>query len=102
MEKSDDVRLEITKEQQIEFLLGPNSSSTMEIHNPIQSKNKGKRQRIVNEKEQNIEQSKKNKRKCKTCGEFDYHDSRNCPTRRTSLQIRYVFFYMNTYLVSCS
>ena len=65
-EESDDVRLEITKEQQIEFLLRPNSSPTMEIHRPIQSKNKGKRQRIVSEKEKNIKQSKKNKRKCKT------------------------------------
>ncbi|CAO2816090.1 unnamed protein product [Amaranthus hypochondriacus] len=43
LEESDDVRVEITKEQQIELLVGPGSSSTMEIQNPIQSKNKGKR-----------------------------------------------------------
>ena len=59
------MRVEITKEQQIELLLGPSSSSKMKILNPIKSKNKGKRQRIIGEKEQNIEQSKKPKRKCK-------------------------------------
>ncbi|CAO2825092.1 unnamed protein product [Amaranthus hypochondriacus] len=72
LEESDDVRVEITKEQQIELLVGPSSSSTMEIQNPIQSKNKGKRQRIIGEKELNIEQSKKPKRKCKTCEKLIY------------------------------
>ncbi|CAO2821026.1 unnamed protein product [Amaranthus hypochondriacus] len=72
LEESDDVRVEITKEQQIELLVGPGSSSTMEIQNPIQSKNKGKRQRIIGEKELNIEQSKKPKRKCKTCEKLIY------------------------------
>ncbi|XP_057538114.1 protein FAR1-RELATED SEQUENCE 5-like [Amaranthus tricolor] len=42
LEESDDVRVDITKEQQIELLVGTSSSSTMEIQNPIQSKNKGK------------------------------------------------------------
>ena len=37
----------------------------MEIQNPIHSKNKGKRQRIIGEKEQNIEQSKKPKESAK-------------------------------------
>ncbi|XP_057532953.1 protein FAR1-RELATED SEQUENCE 5-like [Amaranthus tricolor] len=88
LEESDDVRVDITKEQQIELLVGTSSSSTMEIQNPIQSKNKGKRQSIIGEKEQTIEQSKKPKRKCKTCGKFDYHDSRNCPsTKDTPLKI---------------
>ncbi|CAO2821111.1 unnamed protein product [Amaranthus hypochondriacus] len=80
LKESDYVRVEITKEQQIELLVGSGSSSTMEIQNPIQSKNKGKRQRIIGKKELNIEQSKKPKRKCKTCGKFDYHDSQNCPS----------------------
>ncbi|XP_057526399.1 protein FAR1-RELATED SEQUENCE 9-like [Amaranthus tricolor] len=43
LEKSDDVRVDITKEQQIELLVGTSSSSTMKIQNPIQSKNKGKK-----------------------------------------------------------
>ena len=54
LEETDDVRVKITKEQQIELLVGSSSSSTMKILNPIQSKNKGKRQRIIGEKEQNI------------------------------------------------
>ncbi|XP_057545906.1 protein FAR1-RELATED SEQUENCE 5-like [Amaranthus tricolor] len=82
LEENDDVRVDITKEQQIELLVGTSSSSTMEIQNPIQSKNKGKRLRIIGEKEQTIEQSKKPKRKCKTFGKFDYHDSRNCPSTK--------------------
>ncbi|CAO2830674.1 unnamed protein product [Amaranthus hypochondriacus] len=75
LEESGDVRVEITKEQQIEVLVGPGTSSTMKIQNPIQSKNKGKRQKIIGEKELNIEQSMKPKRKSKTCVNFDYHDS---------------------------
>ncbi|XP_057546008.1 protein FAR-RED IMPAIRED RESPONSE 1-like [Amaranthus tricolor] len=71
LEESDDVRVDITKEQQIELLVGTSSSSTIEIQNPIQSKNKGRRQRIIGEKEQTIEQSKKPKRKCKTCEKVD-------------------------------
>ncbi|XP_056688459.1 uncharacterized protein [Spinacia oleracea] len=63
------------KTQEIELFVGPSASFNLNIQNPIQSKNKGKRHRIVGEKEAAIEQSQKPKRKCKACGAYDYHDS---------------------------
>ncbi|XP_021861919.2 protein FAR1-RELATED SEQUENCE 9-like [Spinacia oleracea] len=74
----------MTKTQEMELFFGPSASSNLNIQNPIPSKNKGKRHRIVGEKEVAIEQSQKPKRKCKACGAYDYHDSRNCPNKTTT------------------
>ncbi|VFQ89953.1 unnamed protein product [Cuscuta campestris] len=58
---------------------GVPAPSVIKVLPPQPAHNKGSGKRIKSAKELQIEQSKKNKRLCRTCKELAYHDSRNCP-----------------------
>lgn len=47
----------------------------------IRNKGCGTSSRLIGPGEKAKVQSKKKKRKCKTCGKLTYHDSRNCPKK---------------------
>jgi hypothetical protein len=74
-----------TKAKEVESFIGCDLPKEVEIHPPRSSKTKGSGKRIKGGKEQAIEQQqKKAKRRCNTCQQYVYHDSRNCPTTSTS------------------
>ncbi|XP_076934666.1 protein FAR1-RELATED SEQUENCE 5-like [Bidens hawaiensis] len=52
------------------------------IENPdaVRTKGCGKVRRVMGEMEKNVEKESKVARLCRTCGEYVYHDSRNCPS----------------------
>ncbi|RAL47693.1 hypothetical protein DM860_012318 [Cuscuta australis] len=58
---------------------GVPAPSEIKVLPPQPAHSKGSGKRIKSAKEIQIEQSKKNKRMCRTCKELGYHDSRNCP-----------------------
>ncbi|XP_074266824.1 uncharacterized protein LOC141590112 [Silene latifolia] len=62
---SNDVPM--TKDQEMEQLLGCNSSSTMTILPPRRAKNKGRWKRILSDKKKAIKKEKKPKRLCNNC-----------------------------------
>jgi hypothetical protein len=51
------------------------------IRPPKHSKTKGSGKRVKEDKEKAIEQQQKRARHCKTCDQYVYHDSRNCPSK---------------------
>ncbi|VFQ95890.1 unnamed protein product [Cuscuta campestris] len=63
---------------------GVPAPSEIKVLPPQPAHNKGSGKRIKSAKEIQIEQSKKNKRMCRTCKELGYHDSRNCPMNYSS------------------
>lgn len=63
--------------------IGRNLLKEVEIHPPQISKTKGSGKRIKGGKEVAIEQQGKRTRLCKSCGQYAYHDSRNCLTTST-------------------
>ncbi|GKC80782.1 hypothetical protein Tco_1131556 [Tanacetum coccineum] len=42
----------------------------------------GGKKRMISLKDQAIAKSKKNARRCNYCGEYEIHDSRNCPVKK--------------------
>ncbi|XP_074283086.1 protein FAR1-RELATED SEQUENCE 5-like [Silene latifolia] len=71
----------LTKDQEMEILLGCSSSSEVTIHPPEQARNKGSGKRLKSAKQQAIEKAAKPKRLCAYCKERVTHDRRTCPLR---------------------
>ncbi|XP_074306440.1 uncharacterized protein LOC141641685 [Silene latifolia] len=69
----------MTKEQELEMLLGCSSSTEVRILPPRQAKNKGSGKRMISTKQQCIAKAEKLKRLCKNCKQLANHDKRNCP-----------------------
>ncbi|XP_074314322.1 protein FAR1-RELATED SEQUENCE 5-like [Silene latifolia] len=69
----------ITKEQELEMLLGCSSSTEVRILPPRQAKNKGSGKRMISKKQQCIAKAEKPKRLCHNCKQMAHHDKRNCP-----------------------
>ncbi|XP_074288845.1 protein FAR1-RELATED SEQUENCE 5-like [Silene latifolia] len=69
----------MTKEQELEMLLGCSSSTEVRILPPRQAKNKGSGNRMISTKQQCIAKAEKPKRLCKNCKQLANHDKRNCP-----------------------
>jgi hypothetical protein len=71
-----------TKTVDLQTLVSSNIPEEVEILPPKCSKTKGSGKRLKGGKEKVVEQQqKKTKRHCNTCGEYVYHDSRNCPKK---------------------
>ncbi|KAK9740062.1 hypothetical protein RND81_03G008300 [Saponaria officinalis] len=68
----------LSKQQEMEMLIGCNVTNEVRILPPRQSKNKGSVKRMVTSKTKAIEKAKKPKRRCGNCKRMSYHDSRNC------------------------
>ncbi|XP_074293624.1 uncharacterized protein LOC141620723 [Silene latifolia] len=69
----------MTKEQELEMLLGCSSSTEVRILPPRQAKNKGSGKRMISKKQQCIAKAEKPKRLCRNCKQMAHHDKRNCP-----------------------
>ncbi|XP_074299703.1 protein FAR1-RELATED SEQUENCE 5-like [Silene latifolia] len=69
----------MTKEQELEMLLGCSSLTEVRILPPRQAKNKGSGKRIISKKQQCIAKAEKPKRLCHNCKQMAHHDKRNCP-----------------------
>ncbi|KAK9733467.1 hypothetical protein RND81_04G069500 [Saponaria officinalis] len=68
----------ISKQQEMEMLIGCSAPNEVRILPLRQSKNKGSGKRMVISKTKAIEKAKKPKRRCGNCKRMSYHDSRNC------------------------
>ncbi|KAK9704712.1 hypothetical protein RND81_07G006700 [Saponaria officinalis] len=68
----------LSKEQEMEMLIGCSAVNEVRILPPRQSKNKGSGKRMVTAKKKAIKKAKKPKRRCGNCKRMSYHDSRNC------------------------
>ncbi|XP_074291739.1 protein FAR1-RELATED SEQUENCE 5-like [Silene latifolia] len=66
----------MTKEQELEMLLGCSSSTEVRILPPRQAKNKGSGKRMISTKQQCIAKAEKPKRLCKNCKQLANHDKR--------------------------
>ncbi|XP_074297493.1 uncharacterized protein LOC141628221 [Silene latifolia] len=69
----------LTKDQEMDILLGCSSSSEVTIHPPEQARNKGSGKRLKSAKQQAIDKAAKPKRLCAYCKERVTHDRRTCP-----------------------
>ncbi|XP_074291844.1 protein FAR1-RELATED SEQUENCE 3-like [Silene latifolia] len=69
----------MTKEQELEMLLGCSSSTDVRILPPHQAKNKGNGKRMISKKQQCKAKAEKPKRLCRNCKQMAHHDKRNCP-----------------------
>ncbi|XP_074271385.1 protein FAR1-RELATED SEQUENCE 5-like [Silene latifolia] len=69
----------LTKQQELEMLLGVKSSSEVHILPPVQSKNKGSGKRLMSNKDQSIAKAQKPIFFCNNCKQMAHHDKRNCP-----------------------
>jgi len=65
----------------LQNFIGSNISDEVEILPPQYANTKGSGKRIKSGKEKAVEQQQKKTRLCKACGEYAYHDSRNCPKK---------------------
>ncbi|KAJ9537073.1 hypothetical protein OSB04_029806 [Centaurea solstitialis] len=71
------------KEKIMESLLGVSKPDIVAVGNPkdINNKGSGTGKRLKSGKEKAIEKRQKVARLCRLCGEYAFHDSRNCPSR---------------------
>ncbi|XP_074298565.1 protein FAR1-RELATED SEQUENCE 5-like [Silene latifolia] len=69
----------MTKEQELEMLLGCSSSTEVRILPPRQANNKGSGKRMISKKQQCIAKAEKPKRLCRNCKQMAHHDKHNCP-----------------------
>lgn len=67
--------------EQIEELIDSRAVDEITIQNPNKSNNKGSRKRIMSGAEKSIGCNKRRMRKCATCKEYAFHDSRTCPEK---------------------
>lgn len=65
----------------LQNFMGSNIPDEVEILPPQYANTKGSGKRIKSGKEKAVEQQQKKTRLCKACGEYAYHDSRNCPKK---------------------
>lgn len=66
------------KHNSISDFIGLQATEEVTIQPPNQSNNKGCRKRIIGAAEKSIGGKKRQKRKCRKCKQFAFHDSRNC------------------------
>ncbi|XP_074299491.1 protein FAR1-RELATED SEQUENCE 5-like [Silene latifolia] len=71
----------LSKEKEIEQLLGFTNSSEVTILPPKISNNKGSGKRLLSTRKDAIAKSQKPKRLCACCKEMVNHDKRNCPKK---------------------
>ncbi|XP_074313047.1 protein FAR1-RELATED SEQUENCE 5-like [Silene latifolia] len=69
----------MTKQQELEMLLGVKCSDEVHILPPVKSKNKGSGKRLTSKKQMSIEKAQKPKKFCNNCKQMAHHDKRNCP-----------------------
>ncbi|XP_074315471.1 protein FAR1-RELATED SEQUENCE 7-like [Silene latifolia] len=69
----------MTKQQELEILLGVKCSDEVHILPPVKSKNKGSGKRLTSKKQMSIEKAQKPKRFCNNCKQIAHHDKRNYP-----------------------
>ncbi|XP_074318376.1 protein FAR1-RELATED SEQUENCE 5-like [Silene latifolia] len=70
---------ELTKQQEIEQLLGCKASKEITILPPKHAKNKGSGKRMLSKKAKAEALLSKPKRMCNNCKQMAHHDKRNCP-----------------------
>ncbi|KAK9740303.1 hypothetical protein RND81_03G025400 [Saponaria officinalis] len=68
----------MSKQQEMEMLIGGSAPNEVRILPPRQSKNKGSGKRMLTSKNKAIEKAKKPKRRCGNYKQMVYHDNRNC------------------------
>ncbi|XP_074292103.1 protein FAR-RED IMPAIRED RESPONSE 1-like [Silene latifolia] len=78
-EKLSPSREELTKQQEIEQLLGFKADKEITILPPKHAKNKGSGQRMLSAKTKAEALLTKPKRMCNNCKQMAHHDKRNCP-----------------------
>ncbi|XP_074289195.1 uncharacterized protein LOC141614341 [Silene latifolia] len=66
----------MTKERELEMLLGCGSSGEVRILPPRRAKNKGSGKRMISKKQQCIDKAEKPKRLCRNCKQMAHHDKR--------------------------
>lgn len=71
----------VNKSKDLEAFAGCSIPEEVEIHPPNQSITKGSGKRIKGGKEEAMEQKQKHPRHCTACGQYAYHDKRNCPAK---------------------
>ncbi|XP_074288520.1 protein FAR1-RELATED SEQUENCE 12-like [Silene latifolia] len=69
----------MTKERDLQMLLGCNFSNEVRILPPHQAKNKGSGKRMISKKQQCIAKAEKPKTLCHNCKQMAHHDKRNYP-----------------------
>ncbi|XP_074318132.1 uncharacterized protein LOC141654923 [Silene latifolia] len=69
----------MTKQQELEMLLGVKCSDEVQILPPVKCKNKGSGKRLTSKKQMSIEKAQKPKRFCNNCKQMAHNDKRNCP-----------------------
>ncbi|KAK9689537.1 hypothetical protein RND81_09G065700 [Saponaria officinalis] len=69
----------LTKDQEIEMLLGCTAPSEVSILPPKRSNNNGSGKRMLLDKAKNIAKAERPKRLCANCKQMVHHDRRNCP-----------------------
>jgi len=72
-----------SKMSELESFIGSSVPEQIDILPPKQCNTKGSGKRIKGGKEKAMEHQSKRLRLCKACGQQAYHDSRNCPTKRS-------------------
>ncbi|KAK9705103.1 hypothetical protein RND81_07G033900 [Saponaria officinalis] len=81
----------LSKDKEIEQLLGCTSSSEVTILPPRFSKNKGSGKRLLSNRKDSIAKAQKPKRLCACCKQMANHDKRNCPQKETDIHTNDVF-----------
>ncbi|KAK1391361.1 hypothetical protein POM88_010417 [Heracleum sosnowskyi] len=76
-----------TKDDILQEIYGVRPSTSIIVHPPLQSNNKGCRKRIIGHAERSCDGKDRPKRVCKHCNVKAFHDSRNCPMKGEQLQV---------------
>ncbi|XP_074288970.1 uncharacterized protein LOC141614115 [Silene latifolia] len=91
----------LTKDQEMEMLLGCSSSSEVTIRPPVKAHNKGSGKRLTSVKTQAIEKAAKPKRLCAYYKEKVDHDKRTCPLRIADIAVVKAFKKNSRLIVPC-
>lgn len=75
-----------SKDDILQEMYGVRPSSSVTVHPPLQSNNKGSRKRIMGAAEKSWDGKDRPKRLCRTCNSLGYHDSRTCPLKAQQLK----------------
>ncbi|KAK9666167.1 hypothetical protein RND81_14G165900 [Saponaria officinalis] len=81
----------LSKDKEIEQLLGCTSSSEVTILPPRFSKNKGSGKTLLSNMKDSIAKAQKPKRLCAYCEQMANHEKRNCPQKETDIHTNDVF-----------
>jgi len=71
----------ISKTKDLESFVGCSLPDEIKIHLPNPFNTKGSGKRIKGGKEVAMDQQQKRQRHCSVCGQYAYHDARNCPVK---------------------